>query len=81
MDENNKVVEDAASPVQVEDGLDLLGHLRKVDVVLEPTPIIIGELVAPCVRAPDLLLRYRFSDQGARLDACEDEGKEDDVHV
>ena len=81
VDENNNVVEDSASPVQVEDGLDLLGHLWKVDVVLKPTPIIIGELVAPCVRAPYLLHRYRFADQGATLDACEGEGKEDDVHV
>ena len=61
-------------------GLDLLGHLWKVDVVLKPTPIVVGELVAPCVLAPNLLLRYRLADQDATLDACEDEGKEDDVH-
>ena len=36
-------------------GLDLLGHLRKVDVVLKPTPIVVGELFAPCVRAPNTL--------------------------
>ena len=52
VDENNNMVEDTASPVQVEVGLDLLGHLRKVDVVLKPTPI---ELFAPCVRAPNTL--------------------------
>ena len=56
-------------------------YLRKVDVVLKPTPIVVGELVAPCLRAPNLLHRCRFADQGATLDACEEEGKEDDVHV
>ena len=60
-------------------------YLRKVDVVLKPTPIVVGELVAPCLRAPirrlNLLHRYRFADQGATLDACEEEGKENDVHV
>merc|ERR1711963_436098 len=55
VDENNDVVEDTASPVQVELGLDLLGHLRHGDVVLEQTPIVVGELVAPCVLALDLL--------------------------
>ena len=80
VDENNDVVEDTASPVQVELGLDHLGHLRHVDVVLKPTPIVVGELVAHCVRAPNLPHRYRFADQGATLDACKDEGKEDDVH-
>ena len=79
--ENNDVVEDTASPVQVELGLDLLGHLRHVDVVLEPTPIVVGELVAPCVLALDLLLRDHLVHLDEGLGAGEKDGEENDVQV
>ena len=65
----------------MEVGLDLLGHLRKVDVVLKPTPIVVGELFAPCVLALDLLLRDHLVHLDEGLGAGEEDGKENYVQV
>ena len=61
MDENNKVVEDASSPVQMKDGLDILGDLRLDGVVLKLAPDIfrkIFRLVAVHLLLTDLLAAH-----------------------
>ena len=59
-------------------GVSYLGHKRpKMLKDSELQASRVGTILGQCA---SLLHRYRFADQGATLDACKDEGKEDDVH-
>ena len=81
MDENHQVVEDAASPVQVEVGLDVLGDLGQAGVVLKRAPVPGGKLFTSRLFALHLLLSDRFADMDVRLGTGEKNGKEEDVQV
>ena len=81
MYENSKVVDAAASPVQVKLGLNVLGDHRQALVILKRAPDLVGKLFTSCLLAFHLYLSNRLAQNIGSLTTGKKDNKEQHVDI